>query len=231
MKTRLLLIALLLASAVGAQDLSKCAVVKIETNYGSMTVALYNETPLHRDNFLKLAKSNFYDGVLFHRVIREFMIQAGDPMSKDSTYVGRLGEGDLGYKIPAEINFPTFYHKKGALAAARQGDNVNPERSSSACQFYIVEGRTCTDNDLNELERRLQVMYGDPTFHYTDEQRLFYKSFGGTPHLDGGYTVFGEVTKGFEVIDKISAVETDENDRPTEPVKILGVTVVKNWKK
>lgn len=231
MKAKLLLLTLIMAVSVSAQDLSKAAVVRISTNYGTMTVALYNETPLHRDNFLNLVKKGFYDGTLFHRVIRDFMIQAGDPQSKDSTFVGHLGSGDLGYTIPAEINFPTLFHKKGALAAARQGDNVNPERQSSSCQFYIVQGRTMEDSELNMLEQRLQLMYSDPTFHFTDAQRLHYKSFGGTPHLDGGYTVFGEVIKGFEVIDKIAAAEVDENDRPTTPVKIIEATVVKNYKK
>lgn len=221
---------LLVSVSLFAQDLKKCAVVRIRTNYGTMDVALYNETPLHRDNFLKLVRSGYYDGVQFHRVIKEFMIQAGDPNSKDTTYTGQLGAGDIGYKIPAEILFPQFFHKKGALAAARQGDNVNPEKQSSGCQFYITQGRTFTPQELDMLQARLQQMNNNPTFQYTEEQRLHYQTFGGTPHLDGSYTVFGEVIKGFDVVDAISAVKVGMNDRPIKPVIIEEMSIIRNFK-
>ena len=200
--------------------------VKIETTIGTIKVKLYDETPLHRDNFLKLVKDEFYDGVLFHRVIKDFMIQAGDPESKTADAGARLGAGGLGYTVPAEIDFPKFYHKRGALAAARQGDMVNPEKKSSSCQFYIVQGQTFTDEQLNQMEMRLtyQLRMKEP-FKYSEEQRTVYKTFGGTPHLDGQYTVFGEVVEGFDVLQKISEVETGAADRPKEDVKILTVKV------
>jgi len=235
MKIKFIVLFLLVALCVSAQlpekDLKKCAQVKIETNYGIMYVALYNETPQHRDNFLKLVRQGYYDNVLFHRIIRDFMVQAGDPNSKDSTYTGMLGIGDIGYTIPAEIKFPELYHRRGALCAARQSDQVNPERASSGCQFYIVQGKTMSDNELTLMEQRIRMAIEKPDFHYTDEQRLFYKTFGGTPHLDGAYTVFGEVVKGFEVLDILNAVETGANDRPVKPVRIITMTIVKNFKK
>lgn len=231
MKKTVLFLMLLVSASLFAQDLKKCAVVRIRTNYGTMDVALYNETPLHRDNFLKLVRSGYYNGVLFHRVIKDFMIQAGDPNSKDTTYTGPLGAGDIGYKIPAEFLFPKFFHKKGALAAARQGDNVNPEKQSSGCQFYITQGRTFTPQELDMMQSRLQSMYNNPTFQYTEEQRMHYQTFGGAPHLDGGYTVFGEVIKGYEVIDAIAAVKVGANDRPVKPVIIEDMTVIRNFKK
>ena len=202
--------------------------VKIETTLGTIKVKLYDETPLHRDNFLKLVKDEFYEGVLFHRVIKDFMIQAGDPESKTADAGARLGAGGLGYTVPAEIVFPQLYHKKGVLAAARQGDMVNPEKKSSSCQFYIVQGQTFTDDQLDQMEMRLtyQLRMKEP-FKYTEEQRIAYKTFGGTPHLDGQYTVFGEVVEGFDVLQKISEVETGAADRPKEDVKILKVKVCK----
>ncbi len=233
-KTLLFLVAVLFAAVVYGQeekDLKGCAIVRIQTNYGAMKVALYNETPLHRDNFLKLAKEGFYDGLLFHRVISSFMIQAGDPNSRDTTYTGPFGAGDIGYKVPAEITCPQLFHKRGALAAARQADNVNPEKESSGCQFYIVQGRVFRSEELDALERRLQMMYDDPYFQFTTDQRLTYMTFGGAPHLDGAYTVFGEVIEGLDVIDKVAAVKTGANDRPVVPVRILEVTVLKQPKK
>lgn len=212
------------------KDLSKCAVVKILTNYGTMKVALYNETPQHRDNFIKLVKSNFYEDVLFHRVIKEFMIQAGDPQSKDSTFTGRLGGGGVGYTIPAEF-VSELFHKKGALAAARQGDDVNSEKASSGCQFYIVTGRQFDRKEIDMLERRLKTMYDNPEFHYNENQRLTYMTFGGAPHLDGAYTVFGELIDGFEVLDSIESVKTDPTDRPVEPVRIISMSIIKNYRK
>lgn len=202
--------------------------VKIETTLGTIKVKLYDETPLHRDNFLKLVKDEFYEGVLFHRVIKDFMIQAGDPESKTADSTARLGAGGLGYTVPAEIDFPKFYHKRGALAAARQGDMVNPEKKSSSCQFYIVQGQTFTDAQLDQMEMRLtyQLRMKEP-FKYTEEQRTVYKTFGGTPHLDGQYTVFGEVIEGFDVLQKISEVKTSRGDRPVEDIRILKVKLCK----
>ncbi|NLO70190.1 MAG: peptidylprolyl isomerase [Porphyromonadaceae bacterium] len=199
--------------------------VKIETSEGVIVVKLYNETPLHRDNFLKLVNEKFYDGVLFHRVISDFMIQGGDPDSKNATPNAQLGAGDVGYTIPAEIITPGLYHKKGALAAARQGDQVNPQKASSGCQFYIVQGRTFTDAELDNMQRsrimRTGVSTNDSAYMYSPQAREDYKTTGGTPHLDGNYTVFGEVTEGLDVVEKISKVKTNSSDRPVEDVKII----------
>ena len=206
----------------------KQKMVKIETTLGTIKVKLYDETPLHRDNFLKLVEDEFYEGVLFHRVIKDFMIQAGDPESKTADSLAHLGAGGLGYTVPAEIVFPQLYHKRGVLAAARQGDMVNPERKSSGCQFYIVQGKTFTDEELDIMEMRLtrQLRMAEP-FKYTEEQRIAYKTFGGTPHLDGQYTVFGEVVEGFDVLQKISEVETGRSDRPVEDIRIINMKIVK----
>jgi len=220
-----------LYSQIPEKNLKKCAKVKIETNYGIMVVALYNETPQHRDNFIKLVKEEYYDNVLFHRIIKDFMVQAGDPNSKDTTFTGFLGAGDIGYTIPAEINFPELFHKRGALCAARQADQVNPERASSGCQFYIVQGKTYTDQELDAMQQRIRMMLNNNDFKFTEDQRLMYKTFGGTPHLDGSYTVFGELIKGFEVLEKLNAVKTGNNDRPVEPVRIISMTVTKKFKK
>lgn len=180
--------------------------VVIHTPYGDMTAKLYNQTPLHRDNFIKLVKAEMYDSTLFHRVIKDFMIQGGDPQSKHASPGQMLGTGDLGYTIPAEIA-AGLIHKKGALCAARMGDNVNPQRASSASQFYIVQGRVYTPEEISMLKTRFGVQL-------TPEQEKAYTTVGGTPHLDNQYTVFGEVVSGLEVIDKIAAQQTDGNDRP-----------------
>ena len=185
--------------------------IKLNTPHGKMIILLYDETPKHRDNFIKLVKQKFYDSLLFHRVINNFMIQGGDPTSKkalpgDTT----LGEGDVGYTIPAEFNMKLF-HKKGVIAAAR--DN-NPEKASSGCQFYIVQGKTFTDSGLNVVEAR-RLKHKIP-----GDQREVYKTIGGTPHLDRGYTVFGEVIKGMEVIDKIAAEPTNKKDRPLKDMRM-----------
>jgi peptidyl-prolyl cis-trans isomerase B (cyclophilin B) len=181
--------------------------VIIETEYGDMKAMLYNTTPLHRDNFVKLTKEKFYDDLLFHRVINEFMIQGGDPESKDAPPEKRLGGGGPGYRIPAEIGSP---HLKGTLAAARTG---NPEKASSGSQFYIVHGKKQSDQSLAGVEQR-------QGFTYNEEQKRLYKEIGGAPFLDGEYTVFGEVVEGLEVIDKIAAVKTAPGDRPIEDVKM-----------
>jgi len=191
--------------------------VIIKTNYGKVKLKLYNETPKHRDNFVKLAKEGFYNGTLFHRVIPEFMIQGGDPDSKNAKPGQRLGSGGLDYTVPAEFN-PKFSHKKGALAAARTGDQANPQKASSSCQFYIVVGKTYTDKELDQMERGGKIKY-------TDQQRADYKTIGGTPFLDQNYTVYGEVTKGMEIIDKIAKTEVNQTDRPKEDIVMLKVKV------
>ncbi len=186
--------------------------VSIETTYGNMVVELYNETPLHRDNFIKLVKEGFFDGLLFHRVINNFMIQGGDPNSRNAKPGVMLGNEDPGYRIPAEF-VPGLFHRKGALAAAREGDQVNPEKKSSPHQFYLVQGQVWTPDQLNMMAQRFGKTY-------SKEQTEVYTTVGGTPHLDGDYTVFGQVIEGLEVIDKIAAVRTGRADRPIEDVKM-----------
>lgn len=248
----------------------KETMLKIETTLGDIKVKLYNETPKHRDNFIKLAKEGVYDGTLFHRVIKEFMVQAGDPDSKNAPKGKMLGSGDVGYTIPAEFVYPKYFHKRGALSAARQGDNVNPKKESSGCQFYIVTGKSYSDSTLIGMEQQMnenkltaifnslaqkhmkdiykmrkenneeglydlqEKLYAQaqeeaakqPEFHFTKEQIEAYTTVGGTPHLDGEYTVFGEVVEGMDIVDKIQQVKTDRSDRPEEDVKIIKVSVV-----
>ncbi|MEO5570888.1 MAG: peptidylprolyl isomerase [Bacteroidia bacterium] len=216
--TTVLLVALLTLN-LAAQDkkaskpakaaATKEHIVSITTDYGTMKVKLYDETPKHRDNFLKLAKEGFYNGTLFHRVISGFMLQGGDPGSKTAAAGVALGGGDIGYTIPAEFN-PAFIHKKGALCAAR---TENPEKASSGCQFYIVQGGPLTDAALNQFD-------ANRTAKFTPEQRKEYIAQGGTPFLDMNYTVYGEVIEGMEVIDKIAAVKTAPGDRPVTDVKM-----------
>jgi len=186
--------------------------VRIETQYGHMLVHLYDETPQHRDNFTKLAEEGFYQDLIFHRVISGFMIQGGDPDSRNANATSPLGSGGPGYTIPAEIN-KRLIHKKGALAAARTGDAVNPQKKSSGSQFYIVQGGVQTADMLTRIEDQKGIKY-------SEEQIKTYTSIGGTPFLDQEYTVFGEVIEGLEVIDKIAAVQTGRADRPAEDVKM-----------
>ena len=243
--------------------------VEIKTSLGDIVVSLYNETPKHRDNFLKLVKEGYYDGVLFHRVIKDFMVQTGDGNSKTAKQDDVLGAGDPGYTIEAEIVYPKFFHKRGALAAARTGDEVNPEKRSSGSQFYIVTGEKYTTAQmasmeknmvnmkknsiftkfvnerrqdiikmqqqgdtlgLKELEHELVALteaeYAKNPVSLTSEQRHAYTTEGGTPHLDGNYTVFGEVVKGMDVVDKIQNVKTGRNDRPVEDVRIISMKVL-----
>jgi cyclophilin family peptidyl-prolyl cis-trans isomerase len=188
--------------------------VEIETNYGNMICVLYNATPLHRDNFLKIAEDGTLSGTLFHRVINGFMIQGGDPNSKNASADQALGSGDLGYTVPAEF-VDSLVHLKGALCAARTN---NPQKRSSASQFYIVQGRPAADTQLDQVE-------GQNGFRYTKEQRNAYKTMGGTPQLDRNYTVFGKVIKGMEVIDKIAAVQTKAGDRPVNDVKMKVIVI------
>ena len=185
--------------------------VEIRTELGTLVVELYNETPLHRDNFLKLAREHYYDSLLWHRVIPAFMVQGGDPGSKGAEPGAQLGNGGPEYTIPAEI-LPQFIHKKGVLAAARQSDQMNPEQMSSGSQFYIVQGKSYTAQDLEMIMQR-GARSGKPVT-YSTEQIAAYTSLGGAPHLDGGYTAFGEVVQGLELIDKIAAVDRDAADRP-----------------
>ena len=246
----------------------KRTLVKLETTMGNITVALYNETPKHRDNFIKLVKEGVYDSTLFHRVIKQFMIQAGDPDSKNASDTAMLGSGDVGYTIPAEFN-PKFFHKKGVLAAARQGDDVNPEKASSGCQFYIVTGRKFTEPQLLGMENKINEQHeealfdslarqhmkeiykmrkaGDNAgllelqdtleaqareladkeekFRFTPEQIKAYSTVGGAPHLDGSYTVFGEVTEGMEVVENIEIAKTNRADRPVDNIRILKASI------
>ncbi len=200
-KNVLLVLGLIFSIQIMAQTEKPETLVVIHTKFGDMTAKLYNDTPKHRDNFIKLIKEGWYNDSPFHRVIKDFMIQGGQ--NKD----GRL---DPGYTIDAEI-LPNHFHKKGALAAARMGDQVNPQKKSSGSQFYIVQGQKVDDNYLNMVTTR--------TGHtFTEEQKEAYKTMGGTPHLDGGYTVFGELLSGFDVLDKIAAVQTGRGDVPVEPV-------------
>lgn len=197
------------------------ALVKITTDYGTMVVMLYNETPLHRDNFVKLVKQGFYDNLLFHRVIKAFMIQGGDPDSKNAAPGVPLGQGGPGYTIPAEFN-TELIHKKGALAAARMGDNVNPSKASSGSQFYIVQGKVWPLEELNMIEQQQGI-------RFTLKQKQLYSTIGGTPHLDNGYTVFGEVTEGLNVIDAIAAVQTAPGDRPLKDVR-MKMELIRDYK-
>jgi len=257
------------AGSKKSNDMEKRTQVKIETTMGDIVVELYNETPKHRDNFIKLAKEGMYDSTLFHRVIRQFMIQAGDPESKTANDTAMLGGGDVGYTIPAEF-VPKYFHKKGALAAARMGDDVNPNRESSGCQFYIVTGRKFREAQLldmagqknnarvdeifNELARKhMKEIYklrkaGDneallelqdsleaqayaqykeeEPFMFTPEELAAYSTIGGAPHLDGAYTVFGQVVSGIETVEKIEGTKTGKADRPVENVRILKMSVV-----
>ncbi len=247
----------------------KDPIVVIKTEYGIIKIRLYNETPLHRDNFLKLVKEKYYDSLLFHRVINTFMIQGGDPDSKHAQPGQVLGNGGPNYTIPAEI-VPNLFHKRGVLAAARMGDNVNPTRASSGSQFYIVQGKVFTEEELNIMEERINqnkknqllgqlmntpeyswlkvkldsmIKSGNPNavndfiketqsiaekelekagrFSFNSEQRKIYTTIGGAPHLDGAYTVFGEVIEGMNVVDSIASVPTDKNNRPLKDIRMF----------
>ena len=251
-------------------DLSNTTKVALETTFGTIEIALYNETPQHRDNFVKLVNDGTYNGVLFHRVIKDFMIQTGDPTSKTAAVDALLGSGGPGYDLPAEIVFPKYFHKRGALAAARQGDETNPERKSSGSQFYIVTGRRYSEYQLNnmlerfadqakmrifqtmarergseitalqaqgdtlalnnlqkELIAKTEEQYKLSPVTFTPEQIAAYSTIGGTPHLDGQYTVFGEVVSGMDVVDKIQNVTTGQHDRPVDDVRIISARVLK----
>ena len=202
--------------------------VLIETTMGNIRVQLYNETPLHRDNFLKLVREHhFYDSLLFHRVIPDFMIQAGDPYSKRAQKGELLGDHSLDYNLPAEIRLPQLFHKRGALAAAREPDEVNPQRESSSSQFYIVYGTKQGEKGLQRAKDNLKALFGD-SIQMSREMEEQYSTVGGTPHLDGAYTVFGEVVEGMDVVDRIQRVPRDGNDRPLDDVRIIRAVITKD---
>ena len=219
------LISFLVGVAVSHAVHAQRTEVLLETTEGNIRIALYDETPRHRDNFVKLVESHFYDSLLFHRVIPNFMIQGGDPDSRRAEPGQELGNGDVGYTIEPEFRLPEIYHRRGVVAAAREGDDVNPERRSSGCQFYIVWGKTFSSTDIEKVQKRLD----EATNHQvqlTPEQIKTYRRVGGTPHLDGQYTVFGEVVEGLDVVNRIQRVDTDDYDRPINDVRILRATVV-----
>lgn len=191
----------------------------INTTEGNITIKLYDDVPFHHENFMELVSKHFYDSLLFHRVIKDFMIQTGDPDSKHAKPGQLLGRGGVNYTVPAEFR-KQYYHKKGAVAAARLPDNTNPDKASSGCQFYIVKGKTYTDQELDYMETKGMHI------KFTDEQRAIYKSLGGSPHLDYAYTVFGEVIEGFSILDKISLAETDRNNRPRKDIRIKSISIM-----
>lgn len=210
---------LLLPLPVMAQEEENQRIV-LETDSGDVTIMLYNETPLHRDNIVKLVKEGFYDGVLFHRVIEDFMIQTGDSISRHAPAGKLLGVGSYEtYKIPAEIRFPQIFHKRGSVAAAREGDAENPQRESSMCQFYIVWGKRYSGNMMDDVEERIARNTGN-LISFPQEVRDAYFQYGGTPHLDGQYTVFGEVVEGLDVVERIMTAQTDKNNRPLIDIRI-----------
>ena len=218
--------------------------VLMHTNKGDIKLKLYNDTPLHRDNFIKLVKEGQYNGLLFHRVIKDFMIQGGDVTSKDAPMNKQLGAGDLGYTVPAEFRYPKYFHKKGALCAARTGDEVNPEKASSASQFYIVTGKKYSEQELNQMEKQLEGRLKQEIFarlqneteleaekrkdevKLNPELREAYKNEGGVPFLDNQYTVYGEVVEGMDVVDAIQSSKTNKQDRPTENIVINSVEIL-----
>ena len=245
--------------------------VLMQTNLCTITLKLYNETPLHRDNFIKLVKDGQYEGLLFHRVINEFMIQGGDVTSKNAPLSKQLGAGDLGYTVPAEFVYPRYFHKRGALCAARTGDDSNPEKASSASQFYIVTGKVYSEGEIKQLEKQKESRLKQAIFNrlqnenkttimqyyksgdkdslaimrdtligkteietekrkeetkLTAQQREAYTTVGGVPFLDNEYTVYGEVTEGIEIVDKIQKVKTNSSDRPLENIVIESMQII-----
>lgn len=245
--------------------------VRMQTNLGTITLKLYNETPLHRDNFIKLVKDGQYEGLLFHRVINEFMIQGGDVTSKNAPLNKQLGAGDLGYTVPAEFVYPRYFHKRGALCAARTGDDSNPEKASSASQFYIITGKVYSEGEIKQLEKQKESRLKQAIFNrlqnenkttimqyyksgdkdslaimrdtligkteietekrkeetkLTAQQREAYTTVGGVPFLDNEYTVYGEVTEGIEIVDKIQKVKTNSSDRPLENIIIESMQII-----
>ncbi len=270
-KVFLMLLTVLVLTESCAEKKESATIVCLETTYGKISLKLYPETVKHRDNLIKLVDAGFYNGLLFHRVINGFMIQTGDPDSKNAKPQATLGSGGVAYTIPAEFVYPKYYHKRGAIAAARKADQVNPKKESSGCQFYIVQGKVFSGEELDVLEennkqRLEQKLFqeilatkqnradkfrrdndqagldklresiieevhkkvdADSSYKFTAKQRDDYETIGGAPHLDGAYTVFGEVVEGMDVVDKISQVQVGKNDRPLEDVLVLKATVVR----
>jgi len=265
-KKALLIPVLLLVISCNSPGGNENTVFSIKTTLGDIKIKLYDGTPIHRDNFIKLIHSGTYDGISFHRIIKDFMIQAGDPETKSGPNTS-VPDTLKSYTIPAEFN-NQYFHKKGALAAAREGNDVNPEMRSSGTQFYIVQGVKYTDDELTQAERRInsnikqtlfnklikeavdsvrlsenkisdgeiqeiasvkmfQYLTSHEDFKFSEEQRNLYKNIGGTPRLDGTYTVFGEVIEGLDIVDKIAAVKTDSTDRPVNDIKIIKIKIVK----
>ena len=266
-KRVILLNILLLLISCNAPGGNENTTISIKTTLGDIKIKLYDGTPLHRDNFIKLINSGFYDGVSFHRIIKDFMIQAGDPLTK-TVLKTSIPDSLKTYTLPAEFN-SLYFHKKGALAAAREGNDINPEMRSSGTQFYIVQGVKYTDDELNKAEQRInskirqtlfntllkqttdsvrlsgktisdgeiqeiasvkmfEHMTSNKDYKLSEEQRNTYKTIGGTPGLDGTYTVFGEVIEGLDIVDKIATVQTDSFDKPLNDVKIIKIKIVKN---
>ena len=254
---RIFLIAIIINALCCSAQRKSESIIVIDTRLGAIKIKLYDDTPIHRDNFLKLIRSKFYDSLLFHRVIKEFMIQGGDPTSKNAAAGTILGAGDAGYTLPAEI-LPNHFHYRGALAAAREPDKVNPGRRSSGTQFYIVQGIKFSEKEFLNLQeklnqRKLKVRYSQiakqvsdtipvpkspakadsirqiirniaektyTPYYYSEQSKKVYEEIGGTPHLDGEYTVFGEVIEGLDVVEKISLLPTDSNNRPIEDLRM-----------
>ncbi len=202
------------------------AEVLLETTKGNIRISLYDETPAHRDNFLRLTSEHFYDSLLFHRTIRGFMIQAGDPASRNAIPGQELGDSSVAYTLPAEIRLPAIYHRRGAVAMAREGDDTNPAHRSGGCQFYIVWGKRFSTDDIEYIHDGMAADMECPV-ELTPEMMNTYRTTGGTPHLDGAYTVFGEITEGMDVVENIQKCDTDYNDRPVYDVRILRATVVR----
>lgn len=214
--------ALLLLSCSSSKDIK----VRMYTTAGVIDLALYDDTPKHKENFLKLVKEQRYDSLLFHRVIKDFMIQGGDPDSKNALTGALLGEGDLGYTVDAELMPQVHFHRRGVLAAAREGDDVNPTKASSASQFYIVWGKVYTKEQLENYKEFYARRTGRELV-ISPEQEAVYTTVGGTPHLDGEYTVFGEVVSGLDVVEKIQSAACDGNDRPLEDVRIMKTEIIR----
>ncbi len=216
------IIAALLLSCSSSKDIK----VRMYTTAGVIDLALYDDTPKHKENFLKLVKEQRYDSLLFHRVIKDFMIQGGDPDSKNALTGALLGEGDLGYTVDAEFMPQVHFHRRGVLAAAREGDDVNPTKASSASQFYIVWGKVYTKEQLENYKEFYARRTGRELV-ISPEQEAVYTTVGGTPHLDGEYTVFGEVVSGLDVVEKIQSAACDGNDRPLEDVRIMKTEIIR----
>lgn len=200
--------------------------VLFETTEGNIRIELSDLTPIHRDNFVRLVSEHFYDSLLFHRVIKDFMIQTGDPDSRHAAPGAPLGEGDAGYTLEPEFRIPQLFHQRGMVAMAREGDDVNPTRRSSGSHFYIVWGKTFSTKGLEAIQQRLDTLTV-PTVRLTPEMTHAYRFIGGTPHLDGQYTVFGRVVEGLDVVERIQKVFTDDYDRPVDDVRIVRATVIK----